>query len=72
VSKYLLYIYADLDGDGIADKRVPLFDDSLEDYFWGYDNNKLRLAQLRFYECATIVPDVSDPHGQQLYIDCYD
>jgi hypothetical protein len=72
VSKYLLYIYADLDDDGIADKRVPLFDDSLEDYFWGYDNKGLRLAQLRFYECATIVPDVSDPHGQQIDIDCFD
>jgi hypothetical protein len=72
VSKYLLYIYADTDDDGIADKRVPLFDDSLEDYFWGYDNKGLKLAQLRFYECATIVPDVSNPGGQQLDIDCFD
>jgi hypothetical protein len=50
VSKYLLVLYLDLDGDVINDDRVPLFDDSLENYFWQYDNNGLKLAQLRFYE----------------------
>jgi len=30
-------------------KRVELFDESLEGYFWEYDNNGLKLAQLRFY-----------------------
>ena len=54
VSKELLYIFADLDGDGI-DERYPLFDDALEDYFWDYDNNGLRLLQLRFYEMSTDV-----------------
>ena len=49
VSKQLLYIYADLDGDEI-DERVPLFDDRLEGYFWDYDNNGLKVLQLRFYE----------------------
>jgi len=47
VSKYLLYIYVDLDGSGV--KRYPLFDDALEDYFWSYDNQGLKLVQLRFY-----------------------
>lgn len=54
VSKELLYIYADIDGTGV--KRYPLFDDRLEDYLWSYDNNGLRLLQLRFYMCTTIVP----------------
>ena len=54
VSKELLYIYADLDGDG-TDERYPLFSDELEGYFWDYDNNGLRLLQLRFYELVTDV-----------------
>lgn len=52
VSKQLLYVMADVDGDGDIDK-VPLFDECLQDYFWNYDNNGLRLAQLRFYEVPT-------------------
>ncbi len=55
VSKYLLYIYADVDADGVLE-RVPLFDSSLEDYFWSYDNNGLKLAQLRFYNVPSTVP----------------
>ncbi len=55
VSKELLYIYADLNGDGTAE-RYPLFDSALQDYFWNYDNNGLKLAQLRFYEISTTVP----------------
>ena len=54
VSKELLYVYANL-GDGM--KRYPLFDDALQDYFWDYDNNGLKLAQFRFYEESTVVPD---------------
>lgn len=54
VSKELLYIYADLDGDGV-NERYPLFDEALQDYFWQYDNNGLKLAQLRFYEISTNV-----------------
>lgn len=53
VSKELLYIYADIDGTGV--KRYPLFDDALEGYFWDYDNNGLKLVQLRFYEVPTNV-----------------
>jgi hypothetical protein len=55
VSKQLLYIYADIDADGIQE-RVPLFSDELQDYFWAYDNNGLKLVQLRFYEVPTTVP----------------
>ena len=62
VSKSLLYIYADIDGDGVTD-RVPLFDQSLVGYFWNYDNQGLKLAQLRFYQCTTTVPDATDPTG---------
>lgn len=54
VSKELLYIYADLDGDGV-EERMPLFDDRLQDYFWSYDNSGLKVLQLRFYEIATNV-----------------
>jgi hypothetical protein len=54
VSKELLYIYVDLDGDGTVE-RYPLFDDALEGYFWDYDNNGLKLVQLRFYEMPTDV-----------------
>jgi hypothetical protein len=52
VSKELLYVIADLDGDGVLDK-VGLFSDQLQDYFWQYDNNGLRLAQIRFYDVPT-------------------
>jgi hypothetical protein len=52
VSRALLYVMADVDGDGTIDK-LPLFDERLQDYFWQYDNAGLRLAQLRFYEVPT-------------------
>jgi hypothetical protein len=55
VSKELLYVYADLDGDGVLE-RYPLFDATLQDYFWQYDNKGLRLAQLRFYQVPSTVP----------------
>jgi hypothetical protein len=55
VTKYMLYVYADVDGDGTVD-RVPLFDDRLVGYFWEYDNQGLKLAQFRFYPCSTTVP----------------
>jgi hypothetical protein len=55
VSKELLYIYADVNLDGKLE-RYPLFDTALQDYYWQYDNNGLRLAQLRFYQQPTTVP----------------
>jgi len=54
VSRELLYVYADLDGDGNVE-RYPLFDDALENYYWEYDNNGLKLVQMRFYEHSTDV-----------------
>ena len=54
VSKYLLYVYADVDNDGDYD-RVPLFDNRFENYLWEYDNNGMRLVQLRFYNISTDV-----------------
>lgn len=54
VSRELLYIYADIDGDGDID-RVPLFGEELEDYYWQYDHAGLRVAQLRFYPIPTDV-----------------
>ena len=48
VSRKLTTIYADIDGDGTSE-RTALFAYDL-DYFWEYDNNGCRLAQLRFYE----------------------
>jgi hypothetical protein len=54
VSAELLYIYADVDGDGVAE-RYPLFDSRLQDYFWNYDNNGLKVLQLRFYKKSTTV-----------------
>jgi hypothetical protein len=61
VSQQLLYVYLDTDADGKPEVRVPLFADSLDDYYWYYDNNNLRVAQLRFYEIPTVVEDV-DPY----------
>ncbi len=35
--------------------RTPIFDSSLQNYFWSYDNNGLKLLQLRFYQLPTTV-----------------
>lgn len=48
VSRDLLSISVDLDGDGQVE-TYSLFDDALTDYYWDYDNTGLKLAQLRFY-----------------------
>lgn len=57
VTKYLLYIYVDLDGDEKAE-RYNIFHEDLQDYFWEYDNKGLKLCQLRFYPgVETTVPD---------------
>lgn len=55
VSKELLYVYAQLDTDPQLE-RVPLFGDGYENFLWEYDNNGLKLAQLRFYPIETTVP----------------
>jgi hypothetical protein len=57
VSRYLLTIYADITDDGVYNpKRYNLFDPALQDYFWSYDNNGLKLLQLRFYEIPSTLP----------------
>ena len=35
--------------------RVPIFNDLLENEYWLYDNNGLRVLQVRFYDCSTNV-----------------
>jgi len=68
VSKDLLYVdycsawTAGLDGIlGTADdvcttvSQTPLFSNDVS-YFWSYDNQGLKLAQLRFYEIPTVTP----------------
>jgi hypothetical protein len=57
-SRQLLTIYVDI-GDG--PRRYGLFDDELEGFWWEYDNNGLRVAQLRFYPCSTDVGSTSYP-----------
>lgn len=49
------YCFAGFDADGICldtelATRVALFAGDTQDWFWNYDNNGLRLAQLRFYD----------------------
>jgi len=72
VSKELLYIYAwvctAVDADGNCTtwdyKRIPLFSDVLENYLWQYNNNGVRIAQLRFYPgVPTTVPSPVPPPG---------
>ncbi len=53
VSKELLYIYVVVNG---TLTRIPLFDSTLQDYYWGYTNTGLKLLQLRFYQIPTTVP----------------
>jgi hypothetical protein len=71
VSKYLLYVYADLDENGSLE-RVPLFGTGLVNFYWDYDVSGLKLAQLRFYPCATQVPDADNPGGDQVDVNCFD
>ena len=46
---------ADVNSDPLATtlQLVPLFSSLGTDYFWSYDNNGLKLAQLRFYPIST-------------------
>lgn len=46
----LTTIYVDTTDDGIANPvRYYLFDNALWNYFWNYDNNGLKLLQIRIY-----------------------
>lgn len=55
VSKELLQVCADTNIDPTVTtlNLVPLFSDLGTDYFWQYDNNGLKLAQMRFYPIST-------------------
>ena len=63
VSRDLLYVdvclAVDLDGNCTDSVVEPLFSDELDSYFWEYDNNGLRVAQLRFYDVETEAWDLS-------------
>jgi hypothetical protein len=52
VSRELLTLCVDTDGDLKCDERVFLFDDRAEDYVWSVDNFGLRNAEVRFLEIA--------------------
>jgi hypothetical protein len=59
VSRDLLYVDVCTAVDAITGACTsstvqPLFSDSLDSYYWQYDNEGLKLAQLRFYEVPTI------------------
>lgn len=56
VSKLLLYLYLDLNGDGTLE-RYPLFDPTLQNFLWNYNNQGLKILQLRFYES---IPNISN------------
>jgi archaellum component FlaG (FlaF/FlaG flagellin family) len=57
VSRYLLTMYVDITNDGISNpKRYNLFDAALQDYYWNYDNNGLKVLQMRFYEIPSTLP----------------
>lgn len=49
VTRDLLFVYVDLNGDGKAE-RYSLFSENLQGYYWEYDNKGQKLAQLRFFE----------------------
>jgi len=54
VTQELLYVYyCDTTTGKLV--RVPLFDSSNDSFYWRYDNNGLKLAQLRFYQTPTTV-----------------
>ena len=55
VSKQLLQVCADINTDPLVTDLdlVPLFSGLGTDYFWQYDNNGLKLAQMRFYPIST-------------------
>ena len=55
VSKQLLQVCADVNTDPTVTtlQLVPLFSDLGTDYFWEYDNDGLKLAQMRFYPIST-------------------
>lgn len=57
VTRELLYIYVDITADGVNNPKLyPLFSEEMENYYWEYNNNGLKVLQLRFYNTSTYVP----------------
>jgi hypothetical protein len=42
--------------------RVPIFDDIIENEYWAYDNQGLKLLQVRFYDVPTDVQYADEPY----------
>lgn len=56
VTKKLLYINVDITDDGVYNPKLyPIFSPEMQNYFWEYDNNGLKVLQLRFYPVSTAV-----------------
>ncbi len=53
VTTQLLTVCEERDTSGNCTKQKYLFDDGLENQYWTYDNDGLKLAQLRFYPGAS-------------------
>ena len=70
-TKQLTSLVADLDGDGDLE-TVALFADGFQDFFWQWNSQGLKLAQLRFYSypVASInirVPTESAPFNRRYF-----
>lgn len=76
VLKVEIYELQDTDQDPTTDPvlvlvdtvyvRVPIFDDMLENEYWEYDNNGLKLLQVRIYHVGTDVSNYDDPEAWDL------
>jgi hypothetical protein len=65
-SDELLTVCVDVDPTAGTDfKTRPLFDNSLYEYFWHYENDGLRLAQFRFYPIGT--ETANDPCSRETH-----
>jgi hypothetical protein len=53
VSSDLLFLTTCVNGKSVS---TPLFSQNYQNYFWQYDNQGLRLLQLRFYQVPSNVP----------------
>ena len=57
-------VSVDTTGDDVGDLieyiRVPIFDDIIQGEYWDYENDGLKLCQVRFYNNST---DVSEDDG---------
>jgi len=48
-----VYYFSETAGKNV---RVDIFDEAFENYLWSYDNNKLKVVQLRFYPIENSCP----------------